>query len=104
MKLFTDGLTRRKEYQADAYAASISKAYATGLQSALAKLVVNSNQDPDEPWFYEALHADHPTLANRWAHIESVKQKLYGIACEHVLRTSIMRASCCVLVVFGLVA
>lgn len=78
VKLFTDGLTRRHEYQADAYAASISEAYAAGLQSALAKLVVNSNQDPDEPWFYEALHADHPSLANRWAHIEEVKQKLYG--------------------------
>jgi STE24 endopeptidase len=77
IKFVTDGITRRKEYIADAYAAKVSKTYATGLQTALAKLVVNSNQDPDEPWFYEALHADHPTLANRWANIAKVKKELY---------------------------
>jgi Zn-dependent protease with chaperone function len=78
MKLFTDGLTRHNEYEADAYAALISEKYGTGLQTALAKLSVNSNQDPDPPFFYEALHADHPPFAKRWAHIEEVKKKAYG--------------------------
>jgi len=78
MKLFTDGLTRHNEYEADAYAATISEKYATGLETALAKLSVNSNQDPDPPWFFEALHADHPTFANRWAHIEATKKKVYA--------------------------
>jgi len=78
IKLFTDGLTRHNEYEADAYAALISERYGTGLQTALAKLSVNSNQDPDPPYFYEALHADHPPFARRWAHIEKVKKKAYG--------------------------
>merc|ERR1719247_973214 len=78
MKLFTDGLTRHNEYEADAYAATISEKYATGLETALAKLSVNSNQDPDPPWFFEALHADHPPFARRWAHIENVKKETYG--------------------------
>merc|ERR1719359_2735728 len=78
MKLWTDGLTRHNEYEADAYAAMISEKYATGLQTALAKLSVNSNQDPDPPFFFEALHSDHPTFARRWAHIEATKKKAYG--------------------------
>jgi Zn-dependent protease with chaperone function len=78
MKLFTDGLTRHNEYEADAYATRISERYGTGLQTALAKLSVNSNQDPDPPWFFEALHSDHPPFARRWAHIEDVKKKTYG--------------------------
>lgn len=78
MKLFTDGLTRHNEYEADAYAALISERYGNGLQTALAKLSVNSNQDPDPPYIYEALHADHPTFARRWAHIEATKKKAYG--------------------------
>lgn len=78
MKLFTDGLTRHNEYVADEYATKISERYGTGLQTALAKLTVNSNQDPDPPWFHEALHSDHPTLARRWAHIEAVKKETYG--------------------------
>jgi len=78
MKLFTDGLTRHNEYEADAYAALISEKYGTGLQTALAKLSVNSNQDPNPPNFWEALHADHPSFANRWAHIEKTKKKAYG--------------------------
>jgi len=78
MKLFTDGLTRHNEYEADAYAAKISEKYGTGLQTALAKLSVNSNQDPDPPYFYEALHADHPPFARRWAHIEKTKKETYG--------------------------
>lgn len=77
VKLVTDGITRKKEYVADEYAARVSEKYATGLQTALAKLVVNSNQDPDEPWFYEMLHADHPTLAHRWAAIAKLKKRLY---------------------------
>jgi len=78
IKLFTDGLTRHNEYEADAYAARISERYGTGLQTALAKLSVNSNQDPDPPYLYEALHADHPTFARRWAHIEKTKKAVYG--------------------------
>lgn len=78
MKIGTDGLTRHNEYQADGYATQISEKYGTGLQTALAKLSVNSNQDPDPPWFFELLHADHPTFANRWAHIEAVKKSTYG--------------------------
>jgi Zn-dependent protease with chaperone function len=77
IKFMTDGITRKKEYVADAYAAGVSEGYATGLQTALAKLTVSSNQDPDEPWFYEMLHADHPTFANRWRGIEDVKKTLY---------------------------
>lgn len=78
IKLFTDGLTRHNEYEADAYAALISEKYAVALQTSLAKLSVNSNQDPDIPWWYEALHADHPTFSNRWAHIEKTRVKAYG--------------------------
>merc|ERR1712070_325654 len=77
MKLFTDGLTRHNEYEADSYAALISEKYGTGLQTALAKLSVNSNQDPDPPFFFEALHSDHPPFARRWAHIEDVKKMNY---------------------------
>merc|ERR1719393_581419 len=77
MKLFTDGLTRHNEYEADGYAALISEKYGTALQTSLAKLSVNSNQDPDVPFFYEALHADHPTFARRWEHIENTKKKVY---------------------------
>lgn len=89
IKFVTDGITRRKEYVADAYAAKVSETYATGLQTALAKLVVNSNQDPDEPWFYEALHADHPTLANRWANIAKVKKELYPPKEEAVAKETV---------------
>jgi len=78
LKIFTDALTRHNEYQADEYAALISERYGNGLQTALAKLSVNSNQDPDPPHFWEALHADHPTFARRWAHIERAKIKAYG--------------------------
>jgi len=78
LKIFTDALTRHNEYVADEYAAKISERYATGLQTALAKLSVNSNQDPDPPHFWEALHADHPTFARRWAHIERAKISTYG--------------------------
>jgi len=78
MKLLTDGQTRHNEFEADAYATKISERYGTGLQTALAKLSVNSNQDPDPPFFYEALHSDHPTFARRWAHIENVKKQTYG--------------------------
>lgn len=72
--LVSKHLVRRNEYQADAYAASISEKYASGLQEALAKLVVNSNQDPDIPLFYDLLHHDHPSFALRWAHIEAIKK------------------------------
>jgi len=78
MKLFTDALTRKHEYEADAYAAMISEKYGTGLQTALAKLSINSNQDPDPPYFFEALHSDHPPFARRWEHIQKVKKKTYG--------------------------
>lgn len=77
-KLFSDALTRHNEYEADAYAARISERYATALQSSLAKLSVNSNQDPDVPLFYELLHHDHPAFARRWAHIEAVRKETYG--------------------------
>jgi Zn-dependent protease with chaperone function len=80
MKVGTDALTRHNEFEADAYAALISEKYGTGLQTALAKLTVNSNQDPDPGTLFEALHADHPTFAKRWAHIEEVKRKAYGKA------------------------
>jgi Zn-dependent protease with chaperone function len=77
LKLFSDALTRHNEYEADAYAARISEKYANALQTSLAKLSVNSNQDPDIPLFYDALHADHPTFARRWEHIENVKKEYY---------------------------
>jgi len=75
VKLFTDWLTRRNEYEADAYVARMSDKYGAALQTALAKLSVNSNQDPDMPVWYEALHLDHPTAANRWANIEAARQE-----------------------------
>eukprot|EP00927_Polykrikos_kofoidii_P014066 TRINITY_DN16133_c0_g1_i1.p1 TRINITY_DN16133_c0_g1~~TRINITY_DN16133_c0_g1_i1.p1 ORF type:complete len:720 (+),score=72.69 TRINITY_DN16133_c0_g1_i1:95-2161(+) len=75
MKFFSDWLTRKNEYEADAYVAMMSQKYGKALQTSLAKLSVNSNQDPDMPFWYEALRADHPTVANRWANIEAVKLK-----------------------------
>lgn len=78
MKFFTDALTRHNEYEADAYAALISKDYANALQTSLAKLSVNSNQDPDMPYFYEILHTDHPAFSRRWAHIEATKKEAYA--------------------------
>jgi len=86
MKLFTDALTRHNEYEADAYAAKISEKYGTGLQTALAKLSVNSNQDPDPPFFFEAMHADHPPFAKRWAHIEMIKKQTYGDETKSMLK------------------
>lgn len=75
VKFFSDWLIRRNEYEADAYVARMSDKYGAALQTALAKLSVNSNQDPDMPVWYEALHADHPTTANRWANIEAVRRE-----------------------------
>jgi len=77
VKLFTDAHTRHNEYQADAYAALISEKYATALQTALAKLSINSNHDPDVPYFYELLHDDHPAFSRRYAHIEATKKEAY---------------------------
>lgn len=78
MSLISDELTRHNEYEADAFAARTSKDYASALQSSLAKLTVNANQDPSVPLFYELLHHDHPAFVRRWAHIENVKQETYG--------------------------
>lgn len=78
VKLFTDWHTRYNEYEADEYAALISEKYATALQSSLAKLSINSNHDPDVPYFYEVLHDDHPSFSRRYAHIQKVKDKAYG--------------------------
>jgi len=69
-KLFDNWITRKHEYEADRYSARISPEYAKGLQDGLAKLTVDSNQDPDEPWFYDYLHNDHPTYARRWAAVD----------------------------------
>lgn len=77
IKIFTDAHTRYNEYEADEYAALISEKYATALQTSLAKLSVNSNHDPDVPYFYEFLHDDHPSFARRWAYIEKVKKRTY---------------------------
>jgi Zn-dependent protease with chaperone function len=84
VKLVSDWIIRRNEYQADAYVARMSEKYGTALQTALAKLSVNSNQDPDMPMWYEALHADHPTTANRWANIEAVKQEMKALKLKNV--------------------
>lgn len=75
MKLFSNWLSRHNEYEADAYVARMSDIYGMALQSSLVKLSVNSNQDPDVPFWYEALYYDHPTTAHRWAAIEEVKRK-----------------------------
>lgn len=77
IKLITDWNTRRNEYQADAYVEKLSDKYGSALQTALAKLTVNTNQDPDVPSWYEALHTDHPSTAHRWAAIELVKEHLH---------------------------
>jgi len=77
MRIVTDGISRSNEYAADAYSAQVSKKYATGLQTALAKLTVSSSQDPSEPWFYEALHSDHPSFARRWGAIAKIQDHLY---------------------------
>lgn len=75
MKLASDALTRKGEYEADGYVAKASTELGTALQTSLAKLSVNANQDPDIPWFYEVLHADHPCFAQRWRHIEASKNE-----------------------------
>eukprot|EP00929_Paragymnodinium_shiwhaense_P119521 TRINITY_DN91430_c0_g1_i1.p1 TRINITY_DN91430_c0_g1~~TRINITY_DN91430_c0_g1_i1.p1 ORF type:complete len:712 (+),score=127.33 TRINITY_DN91430_c0_g1_i1:82-2217(+) len=75
MKLASDAMTRKGEYEADGYVAQASTELGTALQTSLAKLSVNANQDPDLPWFYEVLHADHPCFARRWEHIEASKRK-----------------------------
>eukprot|EP00930_Biecheleria_cincta_P047069 TRINITY_DN32562_c0_g1_i1.p1 TRINITY_DN32562_c0_g1~~TRINITY_DN32562_c0_g1_i1.p1 ORF type:complete len:676 (+),score=107.54 TRINITY_DN32562_c0_g1_i1:53-2080(+) len=74
IKLITDWNTRRNEYQADGYVEKLSDKYGSALQTALAKLSVNTNQDPDIPIWYEALHTDHPSTAHRWAAIQSLKE------------------------------
>jgi len=68
-KLASDALTRKGEYEADGYVAKASRELGLALQTSLAKLSVNANQDPDIPWFYEVLHADHPCFARRSEHI-----------------------------------
>lgn len=78
LKFGNDFLVRYNEYEADAYVAKISERYGTALQTALAKLAINTNQDPDIPYWYEALITDHPSAAHRWAHIQKVKEKKYG--------------------------
>lgn len=77
MKLVTDALTRSNEYAADAYSSRVSEVYADNLQAALIKLSLNSNMDPAPPWFFAWLHTDHPTLAQRWSAIETIKKDLY---------------------------
>jgi Zn-dependent protease with chaperone function len=78
MKFGGDFLVRHNEYEADAWVAKVSEKYGTALQTALAKLAVNTNQDPDIPYWYEMLYTDHPSAAHRWAHIENVKRQKYG--------------------------
>jgi len=75
--IFSNWLSRVFEYEADAYAARVSERYATALQTALSKLTVNCNEDPREPWYYEALWDDHPTTMKRYRNVESVKKRLY---------------------------
>mmetsp|Transcript_61664 Transcript_61664/g.133560 ORF Transcript_61664/g.133560 Transcript_61664/m.133560 type:complete len:688 (-) Transcript_61664:64-2127(-) len=75
--IFNNALSRSNEFAADAYSARVSKKYADGLQTALAKLTVNCNADPASPWYWEVLHDDHPTTAQRWAHVEALKRELY---------------------------
>lgn len=78
VKLFTDAISRRHEFEADAYSAKVSETYAEGLQTSLAKLTVNCDSDPNEPWFYEMLHSDHPSLAKRWSQVNRIRAKLYS--------------------------
>jgi len=72
VKFVSDARIRHNEYEADAFVAKMSPRYGTALQTGLAKLSVNTNQDPDAPFWYEALHHDHPTVSHRFAHIEQV--------------------------------
>jgi STE24 endopeptidase len=76
--LLNDWITRTQEYAADAYSAQVSDQFAMSLQTALTKLALNSNADPDEPWFYEYLHDDHPTIAKRCARVEHIRQKKFA--------------------------
>lgn len=78
LKFGSDFLVRHNEYEADAWVAKVSERYGTALQAALAKLAVNTNQDPDIPYWYEMLITDHPSAAHRWAHIQNVKEEKYG--------------------------
>lgn len=71
LSFFSDWITRKNEYEADAYVARLSPKYGSALQTSLMKLTVNSNQDPSMPVWYEALRTDHPTSAHRWANIEA---------------------------------
>lgn len=72
VKFVSDARIRHNEYEADAFVARMSPRYGTALQTGLAKLSVNTNQDPDAPYWYEALHHDHPTVSHRFQHIEEV--------------------------------
>jgi Zn-dependent protease with chaperone function len=76
--ILTSAISRANENAADAYSARVSEDYAEGLQTALGKLTINSNNDPNEPWYYEVLHDDHPTTAKRWANVNRIRRKLYG--------------------------
>jgi len=78
-----NAMTRSHEYAADAYSARVSLEYAEGLQTALSKLTVSCNQDPNEPWYQELLHDDHPTLAHRWQQVAAIKRNLYPEAKVH---------------------
>eukprot|EP00928_Gymnodinium_smaydae_P023595 TRINITY_DN19414_c0_g1_i1.p1 TRINITY_DN19414_c0_g1~~TRINITY_DN19414_c0_g1_i1.p1 ORF type:complete len:696 (-),score=53.14 TRINITY_DN19414_c0_g1_i1:166-2253(-) len=82
MRLIFNGMKRSQEYAADAYSASISDQNAINLQSALETLGVNSNMDPNVPYFYEFLNLGHPSFARRWAAIDTIKKKTNSDAAE----------------------
>mmetsp|Transcript_42414 Transcript_42414/g.112264 ORF Transcript_42414/g.112264 Transcript_42414/m.112264 type:complete len:712 (-) Transcript_42414:74-2209(-) len=72
VKFVSDARIRYNEYEADAFVARMSPRYGTALQTGLSKLSINTNQDPNAPSWYEALHYDHPTVSHRFDHIEAV--------------------------------
>lgn len=75
VRIFSDGLTRKGEYEADTWVARADPNLGTALQTSLAKLSINANQDPDVPLLYEWLHFDHPCFRNRYEAIEKAKKE-----------------------------
>lgn len=73
IRVWSNAVARGQEYEADAFLATMSDAYTTGLQTALIKLSADGNQDPKTPWFYEMLYDQHPSLTRRWAALEAIR-------------------------------
>ncbi|KAK6433195.1 zinc metalloprotease [Oleoguttula sp. CCFEE 5521] len=75
VKLLMNVLTRKFEYEADAFSHSLG--YATELSSSLIKLQIQNLSSMDADWMYSAYHYSHPILTERlkavgWTSTEKV--------------------------------